>query len=168
MSKRPCRQPFFLSSNADIPPNNDAVLNIAHIIKHGMASATEAVLAALYITARKAVYIHIILQELGHTQPATPLQMDNSMAKAIINGKIQPKRTKAMDMWFHWLCDQKCQNQFRIYWRPGKLIYVDYWTKHHPASHHRAICREFLTPLIILEMLCMDRIKANQSAAPAA
>jgi hypothetical protein len=33
---------FFLSSNAEIPPNNGAVLNIAHIIKHVMASATEA------------------------------------------------------------------------------------------------------------------------------
>eukprot|EP00804_Cyclotella_cryptica_P020585 CCRYP_003433-RA/>CCRYP_003433-RA protein AED:0.38 eAED:0.38 QI:0/0/0/1/1/1/2/0/421 len=44
---------FFLSSNADIPPNNGAILNIAHIIKHVMASATEAELAALFITAGK-------------------------------------------------------------------------------------------------------------------
>eukprot|EP00804_Cyclotella_cryptica_P000999 CCRYP_012348-RA/>CCRYP_012348-RA protein AED:0.11 eAED:0.11 QI:0/0/0/1/1/1/3/0/1327 len=57
---------FFLSSNADIPPNNGAILNIAHIIKHVMASATEAELAALFITAREAVYIRIILMELGH------------------------------------------------------------------------------------------------------
>ena len=27
---------FFLSSNATVPHNNGAVLNIAHIIKHGM------------------------------------------------------------------------------------------------------------------------------------
>ena len=33
---------FFLSSNAEILPNNGAILNIAHIIKHVMASATEA------------------------------------------------------------------------------------------------------------------------------
>jgi hypothetical protein len=133
-----------------------------------MASVTEAELAALYITAREAVYIHIILQELGHAQPATPLQMDNSIAEAIINGKIQPKRTKAMDMRFHWLRDCKCKNQFHIYWRPGKLNYADYWTKHHPASHHRAIRREFLTPLIIVEMLSMDHINTDWRAAPAA
>jgi hypothetical protein len=47
---------FFLSSNAAIPQNNGAVLNIAHIIKHVMTSATEAELAALYIMAREAVY----------------------------------------------------------------------------------------------------------------
>jgi hypothetical protein len=92
---------FFLSSNAEIPPNNGAVLNIAHIIKHVMASATKAELAALYIMAREAVFIRIILMEMGHAQPATPLQTDNSTAEGVVNGKIQPKRTKAMDMRFH-------------------------------------------------------------------
>jgi len=35
-----------------------------------------------------------------HKQPPTPLQTDNAMADAVVNGKIQPKRTKAMDMRF--------------------------------------------------------------------
>eukprot|EP00804_Cyclotella_cryptica_P003620 CCRYP_002239-RA/>CCRYP_002239-RA protein AED:0.33 eAED:0.32 QI:0/-1/0/1/-1/1/1/0/513 len=83
---------FFLSSDADIPPNNGAILNIAHIIKHVMVSATEAELAALFITAREAVYIRIILMELGHKQPATPLQTDHAMAEAVTNGNVQPKR----------------------------------------------------------------------------
>ena len=76
---------FFLSSESTVPTNNGAVLNIAHIIKHVMSSATEAELAALYIVAREAVYIRIILEELGHKQPPTPLQTDNSMAEAVIN-----------------------------------------------------------------------------------
>ena len=152
---------FFLSSNADIPPNNGAILNIAHIIKHVMASATEAELAALFITAREAVYIRIILHELGHAQPATPLQTDNAMADAVINGKIQPKRTKAMDMRFHWLRDRECQQQFRIYWRPGKSNYADYWTKHHPAKHHIKTRRDFLTPMIVLEMLRLDKLRTS-------
>ncbi len=101
---------FFLSSDTTIPPNNGAVLNIAHIIKNVMSSATEAELAGLYIMAREAVYIRIILEELCHKQPPTPLQMDNAMADVIINGKIQPKRTKAMDMRFHWLRDRECQH----------------------------------------------------------
>jgi hypothetical protein len=113
---------FFLLSSAEIPPNNGAILNIVHIIKHVMASATEAELAALYIVARKAVYIQIILEEMGHKQPATSLQTDNSMAEADINGKIQPKRTKAMDMRFHWLRDRECQEQFRIHWLTYGLV----------------------------------------------
>jgi hypothetical protein len=156
---------FFLSNNATIPPNNGAVLNIAHIIKHVMTSATEAELAALYIMAREAVYIRIILEEMGHKQPPTPLQTDNSMAEAVINGKITPKRTKAMDMRFHWLRDRECQEQFRIYWRPGKLNYADYWTKHHPAKHHQNIRNEFLTPQVVVEMLRQEQIRHTAKAA---
>ena len=48
---------FFLSNGADIPPNNGAGLNIAHIIKHVMSSNTEAELVALYVMVREAVYI---------------------------------------------------------------------------------------------------------------
>ena len=158
---------FFLSNGADIPSNNGTVLNIAHIIKHVMTSATEAELAALNIMAQEAVYIHIILSEMGHKQPPTPLQTDNSMADGVINGKITPKRTKAMDMRFHWLRDRECQEQFRIYWQPGKLNYADYWTKHHPAKHHTNIRRQFITPYLMVEMLRQEQ-NQNKLAVAAA
>ena len=92
---------FFLSNHAAHPPNNGAILNLAQIIKNVMSSATEAELGALFITTREAVYIQNILTAMGHKQPATPIQMDNLTAEGIINSKIQPKQTKAMDMWFH-------------------------------------------------------------------
>jgi hypothetical protein len=152
---------IFLSYDTTNPPNNGAILNIAHIIKHVMSSATKAELAALYIMAREAVYIRIILEEMGHKQPPTPVQTDNVMADAVINGKIQPKRTKAMDMRFHWLRDRECQKQFRFYWRPGKTNYADYWTKHHLPSHHVNMRKEFLTPAIILEMIQLKEVTAR-------
>jgi hypothetical protein len=82
---------FFLSSNTTIPPNNGAILNIAHIIKSAILSATKKELASLYIMARKAIYIRNILEELGHVQPPIPLQTDNAMVDGVINVKIQPK-----------------------------------------------------------------------------
>jgi hypothetical protein len=69
---------FFLSYDEKVTRNNGAILNIAHIIKHAMSSATEAKLAALYIIAREAVYIRIILEEKGHKQPPTLIQTDNA------------------------------------------------------------------------------------------
>ena len=39
---------LFLSSDSTVPHNNGAILNIAHVIKHVMTSATEAEMAALY------------------------------------------------------------------------------------------------------------------------
>ncbi len=102
---------------------------------------------------------------MGHKQPPTPLQTNNSMAEAVINGKVQSKRTKAMDMQLHWLQDRECQQQFPIYWRPGKLNYMDYWMKHHAAPDHQNMCKEFLMSHIILEML---RIEQQTYAARAA
>ncbi len=60
------------------------------------------------------------LSKRVHPQPKTPIQTDNLMAEGVINNKIQPKRTKAMDMHFHWLWDCEAQGQFRIFWRPWK------------------------------------------------
>jgi len=137
----------FLSENEPLPPNNGAIHNVAEIIKGVMSSAAEAELGAMYINARKAIEERIILQEIGHEQPATPIQVDNSTAEGIINKRVQPKRTKAMDMQFHWLRDRINQKQFRCYWRPGSTNYADYWTKHHPAAHHRNMRSIFLTPL---------------------
>jgi hypothetical protein len=76
-------------------------LNIAHVIKHIMSSATEAELAALYIMAQEAVDIRIILKQLGHKQPPTPIQTANAMADAIINGKVEPKQNERKQ----WTCD---------------------------------------------------------------
>ena len=53
---------FFMSEDTAAPGNNGAVRKIAHIIKHVMSSATEVELAALYIMAREAVYIRIVLE----------------------------------------------------------------------------------------------------------
>ena len=70
------------------------ILNIAHIIKHVMTVATEADLAALYITAQEAVYLRIILEEMGHKQPPTPLQTDNDMAEAAPMAKYNQNAPK--------------------------------------------------------------------------
>jgi hypothetical protein len=68
---------------------------------------------------------------MGHPQPRTPIKTNITMAEGVINHKIQPKRTKAIDMRFHWLRDHEAQGQLQIYWQPGKLKIADYFTKHH-------------------------------------
>ena len=88
----------YLSDNQPFPPNNGAILTISEIIKAVMSSTAEAELGTLYVNARKGVEIRNILEELGHRQPPTPIQTDNSTAESIINSRVQPKRTKAMDM----------------------------------------------------------------------
>jgi hypothetical protein len=97
-----------------IPPNNGAILMNATIIKAVMSSAAEAKLGALYLNAKEVVYLRQILSEMGHPQPKTPIQTDNTTAEGVIHNKIQPKCTKAMDMQFHWLHNQEAQGQFKL------------------------------------------------------
>jgi hypothetical protein len=110
---------FSLSNGENFPQNNGAILTNATIIKAVMSSAAKAELGALYLNAKEAVYLQHILDEMGHPQPRTPIQTNNTTAEEVINNKIQPKRTKAIDMRFHWLRDREAQGQFKIYWRPG-------------------------------------------------
>ena len=79
-----------------------------------MSSATEAELAALYIMAREAVYLRIILEEMGHKQPPTPIQTDNTTAQSIITNTVKQKKTRAMDMRFYWLRDRKLQEKYHF------------------------------------------------------
>merc|ERR1712115_316335 len=88
---------------------------------------------------------------MGHPQPETPTQTDNLTAEGVVNSKIQPKRTKAMDMIFHWLRDREAQRQFRFYWRSGKTMLADYYSKHHPAAHHRNMRGEYHTTQAVLD-----------------
>ena len=117
---------------------------------------------------REAVYIIIVLEEMGHKQTPTPLQTDNFMAEAVVNGKIQPNWKKSMDMRFHRSKDRECQEQFIIYWRPGKSNYADYWTKHHPSKHHQNTRKEFITPHIVLETLRIEQQNSTTKAAQTA
>jgi hypothetical protein len=112
-----------------------------------MSSAAEAEMGALFINAKEAVYIRSILQEMGHPQPPTPVQTDNSTAEGVLNNRVQPKRMKSMDMRIQWLLCREAQSQFRFYWRPGKTNLADYFTKHHSPAHHRNTRGEFLTKL---------------------
>jgi len=154
---------FFLSSNVQNPPNNGAVLTIAQIIDAVMSSAAEAELGALFINAKEAVHLRRILEEMGHPQPRTPVQTDNSTAEGVINSRVRPKRTKSMDMRFEWLMDRERQGQFHFYWKPGKTNLADYFTKHHPPTHHRNVRGDFLTRVAELQRLRQE--KSNHQAA---
>ena len=48
-------------------------------------------------------------------------------------------------MSFHWLRCRDSQGQFRYYWRPGTQNLGDYWTKHHPGSHHQNFRPQIIT-----------------------
>jgi hypothetical protein len=109
-----------------------------------VASAAESEVGACFHNAQSGAPLRVTLTELGHTQPPTPLRTDNSTASGILNETIKQKRSKAMDMRYHWLTDRVRQKQFDVYWRPGRANLGDYHTKHHSAEHHKDMCKFIL------------------------
>lgn len=139
---------FFLTNPAstnDQPLQSNGPIHVlCQTMREVLSSAAEAELGALFHNAKEACSLRITLEEMGHPQPPTPILTDNSTAVGIANDTIKQKRSKAIDMRFYWLRDRVRQGHFRIYWQKGSLNRADYMTKHHPASHHRAIRSVYL------------------------
>ena len=146
-----------VSANCDLLPTappvqiNGAVHVISKIMMNVMASATEAEVGALFHNSQEACMLRNTLEFLGHPQPPTPIQTDNSCAEGIVNDTVKQRRSKAIfDMRFYWVRDRVRQKQFKIYWKRGKDNYADYFTKHHPPTHHREV-----------RPLCLHQHQAN-------
>ena len=82
---------FYLSSDVPYTPINGTVLNIAKVLDTVMSSAAEAELGVLFSNAQEAVHLRRMLAKMGHKQPKTPIQMNNSTAEGVINATVQPK-----------------------------------------------------------------------------
>lgn len=129
---------IFLSEDEPFPRNNGSALTISTILKFVMASAAEAELAALYTTAREMIPLRNALNEMGWTQPKSPIQTNNSTAAGFIQDTIIQQRIKMIWMRLHWLRCRESQGQFRFYWNKGTTNMADYHTKHHPPAYHIA------------------------------
>lgn len=108
-------------------------------MKNVLASAAEAEIAALFINVQLVVPLRTTLIEMGHPQPATPVQTDNAVAHGFIKKNIKQRRSKSFDMRYYWLQDKQEQEIIDIYWRAKHLNMADYFTKHHSPHHHKTM-----------------------------
>ena len=117
--------------------HNGAILIECRAIRNVVTSAAEAETHGVYHNARVAIPLMHLLVEMGHPQLPIPIKTDNSTATGFVNGNIQLKKSKAWDMKLHWLRDPYNKQFFDVFWDKGKDNDADYFTKHHPTSHHR-------------------------------
>ena len=99
-----------------------------------MSAASEAECGATFINCKAAVPLHITLEEMGHPQPPTPVQIENSTTEGIMNSTMQQKRPKEMDMRFYRVQERIKQKQFNVFCKPGIKNLGDYHTKHHAPT----------------------------------
>ena len=89
------------------------------ILKLEVASAAEAELGSLFLNTREATIIRLILHELGHPQPPTPIHVDNTTAVGIVDSTIKRQRSRAFKMPYFWLLDQEVKEYIsnsNIFW----------------------------------------------------
>ncbi len=106
---------FFLSSTpCDGSPIqiNGAVYITRTILKLVAASTSEAELGALFLNTQEAKVIRLILEELGHPQPPTPIQINNTPTVGIVDNTIKRQGSHAMEMRYFWLLDGEAQQLF--------------------------------------------------------
>ena len=90
------------------------------ILKLVAASAAEAELGALFLNTKEARVIRLILSELDHPQPPTPIHIDNTTTVGIVNNTIKQQQSRSMEMRYFWLLDQESQKYFKFYYQPGQ------------------------------------------------
>ena len=141
---------FYLSNTPPIsaakpdPTPNGPIHTECVTLRNVMTSAAEAETQTVYHNGKVAIPIRTTLLELGHPQPPTPIKTDNSTACGILNASMRKKRSKAFDMKIHFMIDRIQQKEFQLYWDRGKNNLGDYFTKHHPPSHHKIMRPKYL------------------------
>jgi hypothetical protein len=93
-----------------------------------------------------------ILTDLGYPQVTTTLICDNECAVGLATDGVKQKRSKAIDMRYHWIRDQVRQEKFKVKWEQGANNLADYFTKAHPVHHYVSMRRMYVhtpKPLVI-------------------
>jgi hypothetical protein len=110
---------FYMASvptqSNSIPKLNGAIHVINNIMGNVLASVAEAEVAACFHNAQEACTLSTTLETLGHAQPPTPIQTDNSTSDGFLNSIIKQNRSQAIDMLYYWLQDRILQNQFNVH-----------------------------------------------------
>ena len=118
---------------------NGAIHSLCNILKFVAASVAEAELGALFLNVKQGRIARLILQEMGHPQPPTPISCDNSTTCGIVNNTIKRHRSRSMEMQYFYVNDQVDNKQFEVEWNPGGENLGDYTSKHHEAKHHKDV-----------------------------
>ena len=125
--------------NDDPTEINGPIMVYSSVIQNVMASIGEAEYAAAFHTGQMAAGLRKTLSDLGYPQPPTYILVDNKVAYGIASNTIEPKRTKSIDMQFHWLRDRVQLQEFIVIWRKGMYNLADFFTKPLSVKDHQSV-----------------------------
>ena len=104
---------------------NGAIHTLCKII--GVASSeAEAELGSLLLNTQETVKLRIALQELGNTQPPTPIHTENTTEMGSIHKTIKQQQSRAMNMRYFWTISKQDDKTINFSWHPGRENLADY------------------------------------------
>ena len=74
-----------------------------------------------------------------HPHPVKKIRTDNKTASGIDNNTINQHRSRATNMRYFWIRDQKTLQKFLILWKAGQDNIANYSTKHYSVKHHKHV-----------------------------
>ena len=123
---------------------NGALFTLCTILKFITALAAEAELSALFLNYKECRIIRLILEEVGHPQPATPVHCDNATSAGIANDTVKRQRSRSMEMRYFWVSNLVRWGQFNVAWHLEQENLGEYQRKHHVGVHHQKVCPWYL------------------------
>ena len=69
------------------------------------------------------------LQDMGHTNPPTPTNYNNTALVGIANETVKKPWSQPMEMRYFYSCNQVKEGKFDVRWHPGLENLGDYTTK---------------------------------------
>jgi hypothetical protein len=123
----------YLGRTADPSFVNGPIECLTTIIPTVVSSAAETEYASLFIGGKALLPIRYNLLDMDCLQPPTVIITDNVAAKGIATNTCKQRRSKSMDMRYHWIRDRVELKDFKIVWRPGSESIADYLTKIQPV-----------------------------------
>jgi hypothetical protein len=82
---------------------NGAIHVTCTMLKLVAASAAEVEFGAFFLNAQEAKVLCLVLEELGHPQPPTPIHINNTTTVGIVNNTIKQQQLCKMEMRYFWL-----------------------------------------------------------------
>jgi hypothetical protein len=136
------------NANDDTTFINGNIFAFSKIIDVVVASVGEGEYASVFLNAQAGEYVRSILIALGHPQPPTTIYCDNECAVGLANDTVKMKRSKSIDMRFHWIRDRIKQGHFVVTWIKGANNLADFFTKALPVHVHQSTMPKLVfTPL---------------------
>ena len=100
------------------------------------AGASDAEYAALFQIAQLMYFYRIVTEAVGYPQKASPIYVDNDVARGIADRSVKVKRSKSIDKSFHYIRDRVELQDIVILRVDTNDNLADFFTKALPPQRH--------------------------------